>query len=606
MPLKMADPVIGIDLGTTNSVVASVDDGRPQVILNRDGGRLTPSMVGFLSSGERVVGERARLLAEDEPEAVAFAAKRFIGRRWTPDMAAAARQSLPYPVLGGPSGETRIKVGGRTLPVTQISAMVLCELRLDAVAHFGKPVQRAVITVPANFNDAQRTATKEAARIAGLEVLRLLNEPTAAALAYGLGKEFEGRAIVFDLGGGTFDVSVLEIQKGVYEVKATGGDPFLGGEDFDNRIVRWLMAQLPEGIREVIGRDRHSLQRLKVAAERAKKELSTKDDATLLLDDLGLHGGGETRNPTRLDAVLGRKEFESLCAPLAERCVSVCEQLMKEAAIAPQSVDTVLLVGGMTRVPMIRRLVSEYFGKDPVKNINPDEVVALGAAIHAQEVAEQSGKALLIDVTAHPLGVGVLGGKVRHLVQRNTVIPITARETFLPGHAGQTQARIAIYEGESEWCDENHKLGEVLLSDLTVNDRAELPIEVTFEIASDGTLSVRAIDLTTGMAEALRIEARTELSKAEEDRLAREEAVYASERQAKDAKEVGPRFLRLLERSEKLARMLEQSAKENPSAEAHDAVAAVKMLIDLGRAAFRAGDVEQMAQVRKKLLKLQR
>jgi len=594
----MNEPVVGIDLGTTNSSVATVEDGRPKVILSRLGKPLTPSMVGFLADGERVVGERARVLSEHDPQNVAYATKRFIGRRWSQALADAAKAVVPYPVLAGPNGECRIEVAGRVLPLTQVSAMILGELKLDAQAYFGKPVNKAVITVPANFDDGQRQATKEAATIAGFEVLRIVNEPTAAALAYGLSKGFEGRALVFDLGGGTFDVSILEIQQGVFEVKATGGDARLGGEDFDNRIAQWLLAQVPQPFRDPASKDKVSLQRLKIAAEKAKRELTTKDEAPISVTGIGDHITGRL---TELDTVLTRAFFETLSEPLSRRCVEVCQAVMSDAQIAPRAVDALLLVGGMSRVPLVRRLVKDFFGRDPSPGVDPDLVVSLGAAVQANEVSGKSGTALLIDVATQSLGVGVLGGKVRKLVPKNTAIPTAAKEVFLPGHTGQTEARIVIYQGESEYCDENAKLGEVRLKDLKVVDRAMAPIEVSFELSTEGTLSVLATDMTRGVSEALRIEARPELPAGEVKKLAREQRDYAVGAGRKDAVDGAENFKRLLERGEKYVRLLQKSAEEAPSPDANAAVGAVKSLLDLGRAAFEAKNAESMADVTKRL-----
>jgi molecular chaperone DnaK len=595
----MREPVIGIDLGTTFSAVASVVDGRPEIVLNRDSKRLTPSMVGFTERGDRLVGDRARLLAEDMPENVVFAAKRFIGRRWSQSLADQAKELVPYGLVAGPNGEVRIRIAGRTLPVTQISAMILGELRLDAESHFGKPVHQAVVTVPANFDDGQRNATKEAARIAGLEVLRILNEPTAAAVAYGLDRGFQGRALVFDLGGGTFDVSILEVQNGVFEVRATGGDPYLGGEDFDNRIVQWLLAQVAPGVREAVSADPLSMQRLKVAAEKAKRTLSTAQEAHIAIAGLGDHRDG--RNVCDLQTALTRDFFDAVSQPLSERCMDVCKQVMLEAKVEPSAVDAVLLVGGMTRVPMVRRLVSSLFGREPVGGVNPDEVVALGAAIHAHEIAQRSGRALLIDVAAQSLGVGVLGGRVRKLIAKNTTIPVSVREIFLPGQAGQTRARIPIYQGESDEQDTNHKLGELVLRELNGGERASAPIEVVFELASDATLSVRATDLKTGQAEAIRIEARPQLAPGEEQRLAREEAAYAQQRSAEDAKGQGEHFERLLQKAERLVRILQRGAQDHPTDEARATVSSVQTLVDLGRAALAAANADQIAEVRVRL-----
>ncbi len=527
----MTEPVIGIDLGTTYSAVATVEDGVPHLIPNRAGARLTPSMVGFTRSGDRVVGEQARLLAEELPENVAHATKRYLGQRFSHDLAEAARKVVPYSLVSGPSGEVRIKLAQRQLPLTQVAAMILGELRLDAQAYFRQPVSKAVITVPANFDDAQRNATKEAARIAGLNVLRLVNEPTSAAVAYGLTSSFQGRALVFDLGGGTFDVSILEVEKGVFEVKATGGDPQMGGEDFDHRIVQWLLAQVAEPFREATSRDKLSLQRLKVAAERAKRELTEAEQAVVSVEHLGSHQPDNKRF-TSLETVLTRSFFNTLSEPLSRRCLDVCAKVMSDAHLQPGAIDAVLLVGGMTRVPLVQTLAREFFGKEPVKGINPDEVVALGAAIHAAELHSRSGQTLLIDVASHSLGVGVLGGGMRRLISRNTSIPVAAKETFLPSRAGQSEARIPIYQGESDQAAKNVKLGELVIHELSVPTRDQSPIEVTFELSSEGTLSVRATDVASGVAEALRIEARTGLEPREVEQLRQEQSLYAAQAEA--------------------------------------------------------------------------
>jgi molecular chaperone DnaK len=600
----MREPVIGIDLGTTNSVVATVEEGRPRIIPSRVGARLTPSVVGLTpKAGERVVGTRAQLLAEEHPDCVVWATKRFIGRRFTPELVQAARAVVPYPLAGGNTGDVRVKLAGRTLPVTQVSAMILGELKLDAEAYFGRPVSKCVITVPANFDDGQRQATREAATIAGLDAIRLINEPTAAALAYGLSRGFQGHALVFDLGGGTFDVTVLEITDGVYEVKATGGDPALGGEDFDLKIVDWLLAQVDDQHRELVHRDVVSMRRLKVAAEQAKRELTEYEETLVSLARLGDHNQ-PARKLVGLETALTRAFFEQLCEPLSRRCIAVCESVMKEARMDPRSVGAVLLVGGMTRVPLIRRLVADFFGRAPSTEVNPDEAVALGAAIHAGELALQSGAALLLDVVGSSLGVGVLGGRVRHLIPRNSSVPVVAKELFYPGSHGQTEARIPIYQGESERQDENHKLGEVVLRNLQGASRGEVPLEVTFELSNEGILAVRALDVKTGLAEAVRLEARPHLPGQEAARLVKEQAAYAQKQAQADAQKSEEKFRRLLERGEKLAKLLQQSAQESPSPQATAAVANVKSLLESGHTALETRNAEQCAQVARQLTAL--
>jgi molecular chaperone DnaK len=594
----MREPVVGIDLGTSTSAVATVENGKPRVLSNRGGRSLTPSLVGFTPDGARVVGEDARLLAVSRPSDVAAATKRFIGRRWSPRLVQEARALVPYALVEGPSGEIRARVAGRVLPLTQISAMVLGELKLDAEAHFGRPVHKCVVTVPANFDDNQRAATKQAAEIAGLQVLRIVNEPTAAAVAYGLTSKFEGQALVFDLGGGTFDVSILEVESGVFQVQATGGDPVLGGEDFDAAVVGWLLEQLPLPQRETASRDIISMQRLKVAAEQAKRELSQADEVRVRASGLGDHEPGGTL--VDLDVRLSRADFERRVEPLITRCLDVTRQMLDEGRVTPKDIQIILLVGGMTRVPLVRKRVAELFGKPPVVGVNPDEVVALGAAVHASEIVAQDGETLLIDVASQSLGVGVYGGGVRKVVKKNTAIPAVAREVFIPSSGGQNKARIVIYQGESDQVEENVRLGEVLLSDLRVKYRADTPLEVTFELSSEGTVSVRCMDMTTGLSEALRITQRTDLSSEEVKALRAEQAAYHAE-QAEPETRALAEFETLLEQGDTLRRALETGARrsddESERAATVKLVDDLRSLVHLGRTAALAKNRLQMTEV---------
>ncbi|WP_224362679.1 Hsp70 family protein [Hyalangium versicolor] len=596
----MQEPVIGIDLGTTNSAVATVEGGRARIIPSRAGGRLTPSVVGLDGDGERVVGTPAQRLAEDQPGSVVWATKRFLGRRCTPELLQEAKALVPYPLIPGPTGDARVNLGGKVMPLTQVAAMILGELKLDAQAHFGRKVSRCVITVPANFDDNQRSATREAASIAGLEVLRLVNEPTAAALAYGLSTSFQGNALVFDLGGGTFDVSILEVRNGVFEVRATGGDSTLGGEDFDQRIVQWLVAQVEEPMREAVAKDTSSLRRLKVAAEVAKRELTEKQESLISVAALGDYTS-TTRRLTGVETVLTRAFFETLSEPLSRRCLEVCRTVMQDAKMDPHAVDVVLLVGGMTRVPLVRRLVADFFGRAPSTEVNPDEAVALGAAIHADELVRQSGAALLLDVAGQSLGVGVLGGRVKKLIVKNTQVPVVARDIFLPSRSGQAEVRIPIYQGEGEFQDDNHKLGEVVLKNLQVGHRAETQIEVTFALSSESILSVRAVDLKTGVAEQVRLEARPSLPAPEAAKLSQEQARYTTSQAWEDSQQGQEKLRRLLEKGEKLARLLQRGAQENPSPEAQAAVTTIRTLLESSRAALEAGNPEQCANAARQL-----
>jgi molecular chaperone DnaK len=599
----MQEPVIGIDLGTTNSAVATVEGGRARIIPARAGGRLTPSVVGLDGDGERVVGAAAQRMAEEHPDSVVWATKRFLGRRCTPELVQQAEAMVPFPLIPGPTGDVRVRLAGKVMPLTQVAAMVLGELKLDAEAHFGRKVDRCVITVPANFDDNQRSATREAASIAGLEVLRLVNEPTAAALAYGLSRDFQGNALVFDLGGGTFDVSILEVKDGVFEVKATGGDSALGGEDFDQRIVQWLVAQVEEDLREAVAKDASSMRRLKVAAEAAKRTLTEQEEALISVAALGDYNA-PTRRLTGVETVLTRSFFETLSEPLSRRCLEVCQTVMNDAKMDPRAVDVVLLVGGMTRVPLVRRLVADFFGREPSTEVNPDEAVALGAAIQADELVRQSGAALLLDVAGQSLGVGVLGGRVKRLITKNTSVPVVAKDIFLPSRAGQAEVRIPIYQGEGEFQDENHKLGEVVLRNLQAGSRADTRIEVMFGLSSESILSVRAMDMRTGLAAEVKLEARTSLPATEAEKLSQEQAQYASTKAQEDARQVQERFRKLLERGEKLSRLLKHSAQENPSPEAEAAVTAVLGLLDTGRVALQSGNTEQCALVARQLTQM--
>ncbi len=520
-------PSIGIDLGTTNSAVATATGGRVRTIERSTGQRLMPSMVGITPDGHRVVGEEARLLAETLPESVAYGTKRFIGQRWTAELANRARQIYPFSLVSGPTEDVRVKLGERTVPVVQIAAMVLSALRADAEAHFGQEVRRAVLTVPAAFTDAQRQATREAAQIAGLEVMRLVNEPTAAAMAYGLANNFNGNAVVFDLGGGTFDVSILSVNQGVFEVVATGGDLFFGGEDFDNVLVQWLQSHLTDSAtRERIAHDRRATQKLKAAAEQAKKTISTTErahiSAVLIPETAALHG-------VTIETMLTRDFFEKLVRSKTEHCLSIVERTMKEANLDASKIDAVLLVGGMTRVPLLRSLVIERFGKTPESSVNPDEAVAVGAAMHAAELVEKKGKTLLLDVVGSSLGVGIAGGLVKPLIRKNSMLPCTAHETFYPGRDAQTQVRVPVVQGESRLAAENALLGELTLAGLTGAIRSDSPIEITFAMNQEGLLSVSAVDSRSGKSQSVAITARPVLVPQEAARLATGEEAHRTE-----------------------------------------------------------------------------
>ncbi len=512
------DPVIGIDLGTTNSVVATVRDGVPRVIPNRSGQPLTPSVVAVAKNGKALVGGLARRQAITNAENTVYAAKRLIGRRWGSKEVEDARHVLPYQLVAGPEGnDVRVMLGGKAVSVAEISAQVLGELRADAEAWFGGPVTRAVITVPAYFNDGQRQATKDAGRIAGLEVLRIINEPTSAALAYGFGKKLEKKVVVFDLGGGTFDVSVLDIGQSVYDVVGVGGDTYLGGEDFDRRIMDWLTFTFAKENGGVdLRQDKMALQRLRDAAEKAKCQLSGTPTADIHLPFLV--SGGDGKAAIHLTKQLTREKLEELTKDLVERCVAVTEKTLKDAGVRPSQVDEVLLVGGMTRMPRVQKAVRDFFGKEPCKGVHPDEVVALGAAIQAQALAappQAGGEVLLLDVTPQNLGIMVVGGYFQTIIPRNTTVPTNQTHLFTTVQDNQTSVRIAVLQGESDMATENELLGEFVLAGIRPARRGEVSIEITFDISADGIVGVSAKDVDTGQEQSINVTATSGLTEDE-------------------------------------------------------------------------------------------
>jgi molecular chaperone DnaK len=592
----MSEPVLGIDLGTSNSVLATVEDGRPLVIPSRNGGFLTPSMVAF-NEGRFVVGKPARELLDWFPQRVATATKRYIGRRFTAELAAQEQAKLPYRLVGGASGEICVALEGRTLPLTQVSALVLGELFLDAQRYWGRPVRKVVITVPANFDDGQRHATKEAASIAGFELLRLVNEPTAAALAFGMARNFAGRALVFDLGGGTLDVTVLEVTQGVYDVKATGGHPQLGGEDFDARIMQWLLEQLPAKSRQAVEKDPISVRRLRTAAEDAKRMLSTADQASVEVAGLGdRRSGGEM---VAVKATLERRVFEELVEPLWQQSLQVCDRVLSDAKLTERQVDAVVLIGGMTRVPRIRQLLAKHFGREPEQGVSPDEVVAVGAAIQASQLGVSGGDTLLLDVASHSLGVGFAGNRVRRLISKNAPIPARAEQCFLPASARQRAAVIPIFQGEGQFTTDNTRLGEVRLENLPGSvDRAEAPILVSFELGTDGTLSVSTTHPTSGERETLLILARSDLPPAELERLRNEQQELLDKRTPGDREAAFATFKGLLFECESMLSGPAGAAWQAGEREA------VTRLLAIGRAALETNDWEKVAMLQRGLPRL--
>jgi molecular chaperone DnaK len=515
--------VIGIDLGTTNSVVAVMEGGDPVVITNAEGGRLTPSVVAFTKDGERPVGQVARRQAITNPENTIFSIKRFMGRRY--EEVSQEIKLVPYKVVKAPNGDVRVEVRGKQYSPPEISAMILQKLKESAEAYLGEKVTQAVITVPAYFNDSQRQATKDAGKIAGLEVLRIVNEPTAASLAYGLEKKKDEKIAVFDLGGGTFDISILELGEGVFEVKSTNGDTHLGGDDFDERVMRWLVDEFKKDQGIDLSKDRMALQRLKESAEKAKCELSTTLETEINLPFITADASG----PKHLNIKLTRAKLEQLVEDLVQRTVGPCRQALKDAGLEPQQIDEVVLVGGQTRMPRVQQLVKEFFGKEPHKGVNPDEVVAIGAAIQAGVLVGDVKDVVLLDVTPLSLGIETLGGVMTRLIERNTTIPTRKSEIFTTAADNQTSVEIHVLQGEREMARDNRTLGKFHLVGIMPAPRGVPQIEVTFDIDANGIVNVSAKDMATGKEQAITITASSGLNKDDIDKMVKDAERHSEE-----------------------------------------------------------------------------
>src|SRR5712664_3856234 len=519
--------VLGIDLGTTNSITAIMEGGEPTVLENAEGSRLTPSVVAVNpKTGERLVGQVARRQAITNPENTIFSVKRFMGRKFDDAEVQKALKVVPYKVSKASNGDVRVVLNGKEYSPPEVSAMILQKLKSDAEAKLGEKITQAVITVPAYFNDSQRQATKDAGKIAGLEVLRIINEPTAASLAYGLDKQGKEETIaVYDLGGGTFDISVLSVGEGVFEVKATNGDTFLGGDDFDQRVIDWIVDEFKKDQGIDLRQDRMALQRLKEAAEKAKIELSSTQTTEINLPFITADAGG----PKHLSLNLTRAKLEQLVGDLVERTKGPVQQALKDAGISPSDIDEVVLVGGQTRMPAVQEMDKQVFGKEPHKGVNPDEVVAIGAAIQAGVLKGEVKDILLLDVTPLTLGVETYGGVMTPMIPRNTTIPTSKTETYTTAADAQTSVEVHIMQGERPMATENKSLGRFILDGILPAPRGVPQVEVTFDIDANGILNVSAKDKATGKEQKIVIQASSGLSEAEIQRMVRDAEAHAAE-----------------------------------------------------------------------------
>jgi molecular chaperone DnaK len=597
----MAEKVIGIDLGTTNSCVAVLEGISATVIANRGGYKTTPSVVAMSETGKRLVGHIAKRQGVTNAENTAYAVKRLIGRPWTSPAVQAVKAAVPYGICEGPHQDVRIKLRDQLLSPPEVSAYVLQEMRAIAEEFLGQTVSKAVVTVPAYFNDGQRQATKDAGHIAGLDVIRIINEPTAAALAYGFGRDVEGKIAVFDLGGGTFDVSLLDINNGVFEVVATAGDTFLGGEDYDKRLVDWLVQGFAKEHKVDLRSDTMALQRLKDAAEKAKCELSSVRETEINLPFIISTGKNQAYH---LHRVVTRGKLEELTLDLTERTIQICRLTMEDAGIKPQDLAEVVLVGGMTRMPKVQELVAEFFAREPCKGVHPDEVVAMGAAIQGAALIDAAAAPdmLLLDVTPHSLGIMVAGGYFHRLIDRNTTVPTSKSHVFTTVRDDQTSVKIVVFQGEADRAEENELLGEFVLSGLRKAPKGEVEVDVTFEISADGIVGVAAQDMETGTEQHITVTATSGLTDAEIERMTAENQEFlVSSRTEAGVEKERQRIEKLVHEAETLLPKVEEVLSGTPFGQ--DSLDNVRLILDDARAAVERRDASALEQVSEPLVR---
>ena len=597
----MAEKVIGIDLGTTNSCVAVLEGISATVIANRGGYKTTPSVVAMSETGKRLVGHIAKRQGVTNAENTAYAVKRLIGRPWTSPAVQAVKAAVPYGLVEGPHQDVRIKLRDQLLSPPEVSAYVLQEMRAIAEEFLGQTISKAVVTVPAYFNDGQRQATKDAGHIAGLDVIRIINEPTAAALAYGFGRDVEGKIAVFDLGGGTFDVSLLDINNGVFEVVATAGDTFLGGEDYDKRLVDWLVQGFAKEHKVDLRSDTMALQRLKDAAEKAKCELSSVRETEINLPFIISTGKNQAYH---LHRVVTRGKLEELTLDLTERTIQICRLTMEDAGIKPQDLAEVVLVGGMTRMPKVQELVAEFFAREPCKGVHPDEVVAMGAAIQGAALIDAAAAPdmLLLDVTPHSLGIMVAGGYFHRLIDRNTTVPTSKSHVFTTVRDDQTSVKIVVFQGEADRAEENELLGEFVLSGLRKAPKGEVEVDVTFEISADGIVGVAAQDMETGTEQHITVTATSGLTDAEIERMTAENQEFlVSSRTEAGVEKERQRIEKLVHEAETLLPKVEEVLSGTPFGQ--DSLDNVRLILDDARAAVERRDASALEQVSEPLVR---